>query len=137
MTVDPGANLQLRQYPDSTALSLGRAPSGSTLVVNGREGAPVQIEGLFSEELQAEIDAYSDPAEDLDPDADLDPANTWLNVTYQTPDGGTITAWVLADFLDVNAPDGEPQAPGGPGNSPGERLWRIRGHGSDPAAGGR
>jgi uncharacterized protein YraI len=107
--IDPGSNVQLRQYPDQNALSLGLAPSGAVMTVNGREGAPVQIEGLFSEELQTEIDNYTDPAENLAEDEDLNPADTWLNVTYTTPDGGQITAWVLAQFLSVTAPDGTEQ----------------------------
>ncbi len=104
--IDPGANLQLRQFPDTDALSLGLAPSGATLVINGREGAPVQVEGLFSEEVQREIDTFVDPAEDLDENQDIDLDTTWLNVTYNTPDGGQITAWVLAQFLAVSEPDG-------------------------------
>ncbi|MFZ4812940.1 MAG: DUF4397 domain-containing protein [Phototrophicaceae bacterium] len=109
VNLNPGANLQLRQYPDAEALSLGLAPSGSALAVNGREGAPIQIEGLFSQELQDQIEAFVDPAEGLDVDSDLDPAQTWINVSYTAPDGGTITAWVLAQFLNVVAPDGEAQ----------------------------
>ncbi len=104
--IDPGANLQLRQFPATDALSLGLAPSGSTLAINGREGAPVQTEGLFSEELQREIDNFVDPAEDLDETQDLNPDNTWLYVTYNTPDGGQVEAWVLAQFLAVSEPDG-------------------------------
>jgi len=107
--LDPGANLQLRQYPDPSALSLGLAPSGAVVNVLGREGAPVQIEGLFSQEIQDEIDNFEDPAEGLEPDADLDPANTWLQVSYTTPDSGVIEAWVLSQFLDVRDPDGEEQ----------------------------
>ncbi len=33
------ANLQLRQYPNANALSLGTVPFGTVLIVNGREGA--------------------------------------------------------------------------------------------------
>lgn len=109
VNLDPGANLQLRQYPNSEALSLGLAPAGAVLTVLGREGAPVQIEGLFSQELQDEIDAFVDPAEGIDPKADINPETTWLKVEYTTTDGGAIEAWVLSSFLEVTAPDGEPQ----------------------------
>lgn len=103
--LDAGANLQLRQYPNSTASSLGLVPSGATLTVLGREGAPVQIQGLFSQEIQDEIDAYVDPAEDLPADQDLNPNNTWLKVSYTTPDNGVIEAWVSAQFLLVSTPN--------------------------------
>ncbi|MEM6282004.1 MAG: DUF4397 domain-containing protein [Chloroflexota bacterium] len=104
--LDPGANLQLRQYPDSESLSLGLVPSGATVDILGREGAPVQIEGLFSEEVQREIDTFVDPAEDLPDDEDINQDNTWLQVSYTTPDGGQIEAWVLGQFLSISGPDG-------------------------------
>jgi uncharacterized protein YgiM (DUF1202 family) len=105
--LDPGANLQLRQYPDISSLSLGLVPSGATVSVLGREGAPRQIEGLFDADIQAQIDSYVDPAEDLPPTSDLDPQNTWLQVSYTTTDGGLIEAWVLAQFLALRETDGE------------------------------
>lgn len=107
--LDPGVNLQLRQYPSTDALSLGLAPSGSTVTVNGREGAPVDI--LTGEEIIAEgEEAFVDPATLLeDEDADLPSDSTWINITYPTPDGGTITAWTLALYLNILTPDGEPQ----------------------------
>lgn len=124
--LDPGANLQLRQYPDSQALSLGLAPSGAVMTVNGREGVPVQIEGLFSQELQRQIDAYIDPAEGLPEDEDISATDTWLNVTYNTPDGGSITAWVLSQFVDVIDIEGETQRladlPTIPANAFGEAI---------------
>ncbi len=124
--IDPGANIQLRQYPDENALSLGLAPSGAVLDVNGREGAPVQIEGLFSQEIQREIDNYTDPAENIEANQDIDQNNTWLNVTYTTPDGGTINAWTRAEFLAVSAADGTDQRladlPTIPNNAFGEAL---------------
>ncbi|MEL6269932.1 MAG: DUF4397 domain-containing protein, partial [Chloroflexota bacterium] len=104
--LDPGANLQLRQYPDPESLSLGLVPSGATVEILGREGAPVQIEGLFSEELQREIDTFVDPAEDLPDDEDINQDNTWLQVSYTTPDGGQIEAWVLGQFLSISGADG-------------------------------
>ncbi|MBC6937174.1 MAG: DUF4397 domain-containing protein [Chloroflexi bacterium] len=91
--VDPGVNIQLRQYPTRTSLSLGLAPSDALLTVNGRAGVPGQ----------------DDPASFLQGNQDLPPAQVWLNVTYATPDGGFITAWVNAQFLSV-------------GNSAGQRV---------------
>lgn len=103
--LDPGANIHLRQYPGSDAFSLGLAPSGTVFVVNGREGAPAQItiftatptpEGFVDEEEE-----YVDPVIFLEEDEDLDPRETWINVTYSTPDGGSITAWVNALYLRI------------------------------------
>lgn len=105
--LDPGANLQLRQYPSSTALSLGLAPSGTVLTVNGREGAPVFLEGQATPVGEPE---FVDPALALtDEKEDLAPDGTWLSVSYTTPDGGIITAWVNALYLEVRNAKGELQ----------------------------
>lgn len=132
VVLNPGANLQLRQYPSPDAFSLGLAPSGTVLEVVGREGAPIDIDG---NEIPVETLAdgtevfFEDPAEALDPedrDADLDPEGTWLNVIYNTPDGGQIEAWVNAPYVDVRAPDGEEfklaDLPLIPQNRPGEAI---------------
>lgn len=105
--LNANANLQLRQYPNSNALSLGTVPPGTILVVNGREGAIAEIP--FSATPNApEGYEFVDPATLLtDPKGDLVPDETWLNVTYATPDGGTITAWANALYLDVRNPRGE------------------------------
>jgi uncharacterized protein YraI len=96
------ANLQLRQYPNSEALSLGTVPPGTILLVNGREGAIADIP--FSATPKASADyVFTDPASLLtDIKQDLDPETTWLNITYNTPDGGSITAWVNALYVQVN-----------------------------------
>lgn len=115
VVLDPGANLQLRQYPSSEAFSLGLAPSGSVLIVNGREGAPVDIDGNeipIGENTDGSSIFFVDPAVELDPEdprADIVPEETWLNITFATPDGGQITAWVNALYLDVREPDGDRQ----------------------------
>lgn len=102
LLLDPGANLQLREYPRSDARSLGLAPAGTTLVVNGREGAPVAL--VEGQAPPPEAEDWVDPATLLDPEdekADLVPEETWLNITYSTPDGGSITAWVNSLYVDV------------------------------------
>ncbi len=104
--LDADRNLQLRQYPNSNALSLGTVPPGTILLVNGREGALAEIP--FSATPAPPPDyQYVDPASQLTDKQDLDPAATWLNVTYITPDGGQITAWANALYLDVRNPRGE------------------------------
>lgn len=105
VALDASANLQLRQLPSRDALSLGLAPANSRLIVNGREGTPVAL--VEGEPAPPEAEDFVDPVTQLTGNDDLDPAETWLNVTYETPDGGTITAWTLAQFLVVREPDGD------------------------------
>jgi uncharacterized protein YraI len=123
--LDPGVNLQLRQFPSAEALSLGLAPSGSTIIVNGREGAPIDLNG--DEIIEEGEEAFVDPATLLtDDDDDLNPEETWVNFTYPTPDGGEVTAWTLALFLDIRTPEGELQRLADleliPGNRAGEAV---------------
>lgn len=107
VVLDPGANLQLRQNPNADALSLGLAPSGSELIINGREGAFVAL--VEGQEPPAEAADFVDPVGLLpDEETDLDPTQTWLNVTFNTPDGGQIVAWVNAQFLEIRDGKGEP-----------------------------
>lgn len=119
--IDPSRNLQLRNLPNENALSLGLAPSGSILTINGREGRPVALaEGAAP---PPEAATFVDPAAELSDLEDILPELTWLYVTYETPDGGAIDAWVRADFLDVRDGAGELQRlaslPTVPGNQPG------------------
>ena len=121
VVLDPGANLQLRQYPSSDALSLGLAPSGTILLVNGRQGAPALLEGVTP---PPEATEFVDPATLVPEDGDLIPEETWLHVTYNTPDGGAIDAWVNALYLDLRDEDGNrmrlADLPTVPENQPGE-----------------
>lgn len=103
--INPDANLQLRQYPNPNALSLGLAPSNATFIVNGRIGPEALPAGMNP---PANATEYVDPASQLSRNQDLIPAETWLNVTYETPDGGSITAWLNAQFLSVSDADGKP-----------------------------
>lgn len=134
VVLDPGANLQLREYPRSDAFSLGRAPNGTVFVVNGRVGAPIDI--LTGEEiLLADETEFVDPVTLLENDReDLAPVDTWLNVSLTTPDG-TVTAWINALYVDVRSPRGEQQKlrelPTIPQNQPGSSDGTIV---SPPAA---
>lgn len=110
VNLDPGANLQLRQYPSPEALSLGLAPSGSVFDVLGRRGPSEYFEGEPADEPVDLSDfGEDDPAEGLDEDDDLAAEDTWLFVAYSTPDGGAINAWVLAQYLQVFDDEGAPQ----------------------------
>lgn len=110
VVLNPGANLQLRQYPSSQALSLGLAPSNSALRVLGREGEAVPLPGATAtptfEPGVPTPTPIPDPASLLEPGQDLDPQATWLFVIYDTPDGGTINAWVNALYVSVLSPEG-------------------------------
>jgi SH3-like domain-containing protein len=91
--------------------------------VNGRQGA---LEEIFISATQIPPDyEFVDPVGLLpDEDTDLLPEETWLNITYATPDGGEIEAWVRADFVDVRDAAGEQvrlrDLPTVAGNRPGE-----------------
>ncbi|PJF22491.1 MAG: hypothetical protein CUN56_05705, partial [Phototrophicales bacterium] len=129
VNLDPNANLQLRQYPRASALSLGLAPSGTTLIVNGREGAPIDLDGNVIQAQDEDGNFYDwvDPVTLLeDENADLDPEQTWLNVTYLTPDGGEIVAWINALYVVLRDVDGDlmklRDLPTVPRNIPGEAV---------------
>jgi len=128
VVLDPGAALQLREYPSADARSLGLSPNGTVFVVNGREGAPIDI--LTGDEiLLPDGTEFVDPVTLLtDPKADLEPAATWVNVTLTTPDG-VVTAWVNTLYLDVRTPRGEKQRladlPVVPRNQPGKSTGTV------------
>jgi uncharacterized protein YraI len=107
--LDPTANLRLRQYPNTGSYTLHLAPVGTVLIVNGREGAEIYPETIPTPTLLPESTPFVDPVTLLTGNQDLAPESTWLNVTYVTPDGGSITAWSIATFLDVRDADGERQ----------------------------
>jgi uncharacterized protein YgiM (DUF1202 family) len=126
--LDPGANIQLREYPSAQARSLGLAPNGTIFTVNGREGAPIDI-------LTGDTILLPDGTEFVDPvtlladdRTDLNPIDTWLNVSLRTPDGD-VTAWVNSLYLDVRTPKGEKQRlaelPTVPNNRPGSSTGTV------------
>lgn len=104
IALDPSANLNLRQYPNANALVLGQAPSGASLIIDGREGAPVAL--VEGQAPPPEADDFVDPVLELGDGQDLDPTTTWVRVIYNTPDGGQITAWVLSQYLIITDNEG-------------------------------
>ncbi|MCY3915316.1 MAG: DUF4397 domain-containing protein [Chloroflexi bacterium] len=107
--LDPGARLQLRQYPSSDAMSLGLLPGGTELTVLGRRGFTAFFAG-DSPDLPVDLSDYvADPAAALYPAQDLRPADTWLFVIHQTEDGGALVGWVNALYLQVFDDVGETQ----------------------------
>jgi len=85
--LDPGANLQCRQYPSSTAFSLGLIPSGATLRVLGRPGEPI---------VPDTGEATPEPTPIIEDIPDM-----WLMTEWDQPEGGYITCWVNAQYLRV------------------------------------
>lgn len=128
VVLDPGANLQLREYPRSDARSLGLAPNGTVFSVNGRTGAPIDI-------LTGDVIKLPDGTDFVDPvtllpdeRTDLEAANTWINVTLSTADGA-VTAWINSLYVDLRTPRGEQQRlrdlPTVPLNQPGTSEGTI------------
>lgn len=105
VVINPGANLQLRQYPSAQALSLGLVPSGALLRVVGRAGEP---EFAPQETPNPTATLYADPIATARAEGvDFIPADVWVYVIYDTPDGGTISAWVNGAFISVTNPAGQ------------------------------
>ncbi len=104
--VNPDAHLQLRLYPSKEAFSLGLAPADAMLNVNGRAGAPVPPADATATPLPPNATPFVDPVTLLADNEDLDPLTTWVNITYNTPDGGAITAWVSAAYLNIRDAQG-------------------------------
>ena len=104
----PDSALHMRQYPSAEAMSLGLAPSASSLMILGRRG-PSKTEAGEPSALPVDLSDFQDLAASLLPWQDLPPAETWLYAMYRTPDDGALYGWVNAQFLDVFQPDGEPQ----------------------------
>lgn len=85
--LDPGANLQCRQYPASTAFSLGLIPANTQLRVLGRPGEPI---------VPDTGEATPEPTPVIEDIPDM-----WLLTEWTQPEGGYITCWVNAQYLRV------------------------------------
>ncbi len=109
VNVNPDSGLHLRQYPSSEAMSLAMLPADTNLMVLGRRGPSEYLPDEPADEPVDLSDFSADPAAGLYPVQDLNPADTWLFVTYQTADGGAVNGWVNAFYLHVSDEIGEPQ----------------------------
>jgi len=85
--LNPGANLHCREYPSSTARSLGLIPTGTTLTVIGRPG-------------EATLPDTGDPTPLPTPVIEA-VADMWLAVRWQPAGGGEVSCWVNAQYLRV------------------------------------
>lgn len=91
VNLNAGVNLQCREYPSSTAFSLGLIPNNTALEVRGYAApADPEVDTPF---VPVEEDTFEDPTE-----AD-DFEEIWVSAYWNTPDGGVIDCWVRADFL--------------------------------------
>jgi hypothetical protein len=87
VNLDPGANLQCRQFPNANALSLGLIPSGTTVTVVGRTGLPLVPEtGNPTPEPTPVVETIED---------------LWLSVRWDFVEGGYVRCWVAAQYLRV------------------------------------
>lgn len=99
VNTNPNANLKIREYPSTTARTLALVPSQTILVINGVRG-PVKTKptGTASPTPSPTFTTTPQP---------LDISSIWLFVTWNQPDGGTITGWVNAQFVSITK-DGKP-----------------------------
>lgn len=132
--IDSAARLNLRTYPSANSESRGQLPgsANATLSIIGRQ-SDIEIgeNGLPVDLIIPEDDAeLVDPFAELPVEQDIDPLATWLFVSVPNPEGGDVTAWVRADFVDVRSVKGELQRlrdlPLVPSNRPGEGLYGER-----------
>ncbi len=91
VNINPGSNLQCREYPSADARSLGLIPNATSLEVRGYAG-PADPE-LDTPYVPVDPELFEDPlaAEDWD--------EIWVSAYWLPPEGGTIDCWVRADFL--------------------------------------
>lgn len=132
--IDSSARLNLRTYPSANAESRGQLPgsANATLSIIGRQSDIEIGENGLPVDLVIPEDGVElgDPFAELPVENDIDPASTWLFVSVPNPEGGDVTAWVRADFVDVRSVKGELQRlrdlPLVPSNRPGEGLYGER-----------
>ena len=84
-------------------------PAASEVIVLGRRGPSAYRTGEVVDLPIDLSDFTTDPAAALFPAQDLNPADTWLFVTYRTNDDGAINGWVNAFYLLVYDVLGRPQ----------------------------
>ncbi len=88
---NPGVNLKLREYPRTDARTLALVPSQSTVTITGVRG---HVTGTGT----AVPTGVKVPTPTI---AATSRADVWLFVEWQTPDGGKVTGWTIAQYLDI------------------------------------
>ncbi|MBI5931204.1 MAG: hypothetical protein HY862_17980 [Chloroflexi bacterium] len=97
VNVNRGSNLQCRQYPSSSAFSLGLISNGSPLTILGLPGARDERRG-FPDGIVIEIPDYA--AARLGEGIEIN--ELWLNVLWQMPEGTQLTCWVNAFYVSTS-----------------------------------
>lgn len=97
VNVNEGTNLQCREYPSSTARSIGLIPAGTRLVIVGY-GAPL--------DPNLELNVPLDPANFNGVEAASEWERVWVQSQFFAADGTLSRCWVRADFLLVYYFDG-------------------------------
>ncbi|MHB8624898.1 MAG: DUF4397 domain-containing protein [Aggregatilineales bacterium] len=94
VATDPGVNLKVRQYPRPDALTLALVPSEATLNILGVRG-PAANTGTPGTAVPtgAKVPTPTIVATTWH--------DIWLYVSWTTPDGGTVSGWTIAQFLNI------------------------------------
>lgn len=132
--IDSSARLNLRTYPSTASESRGQVPgtANATLDIIGRQSDIIIGENGLPTDLVIPEDGVElvDPFAELPVEEDIDPAATWLFISVPNPEGGDVTAWIRADFVDVRSVKGELQRlrdlPLVPSNRPGAGSYGER-----------
>ena len=96
VNTNEGVNLKIREYPRIDARTLALAPSGTALIVSGVLGrtapaeSPTPTQAAATREPTATRSAEGVAVENL-----------WLFITWNQGDGGTVTGWVNAQYVDI------------------------------------
>jgi hypothetical protein len=88
-----GVNLKIREYPRTDAKTLGLIPSGSTVRILGIRGpASSKITPTNSGD-KTKIPTTTAVATDR--------ADLWVFIEWEASDGGLISGWTIAQYLDI------------------------------------
>ncbi len=109
VNLNPGVNLQCREYPSPEARSLGLVPNNTTMEIVGyAAAADPRVDTPFipvSAELIAVFSTLPRTTEDEEGNKiagnydDLEFTDIWISALWNAPDGNVIDCWTRADFL--------------------------------------
>lgn len=109
VNLNPGVNLQCREYPSPDARSLGLIPNNSSLEIAGyAAAASPEVDTPFipvDAELVTVYNSLPRTTEDEEGNKiagnydDLEFTDIWVSALWSAPDGNVIDCWVRADFL--------------------------------------
>lgn len=113
VNLNPGVNMQCREYPSADARSLGLVPNNSVMEIAGYAAAadpeveipfiPVGDEAIAVYESlprgEETVNDAGDPVYIPGEYDDLELEDIWLSALWTTPDGTVIDCWARADLL--------------------------------------